>query len=71
MATPAEHKTRRFKVEEVLRMVGEAEIREVLAERGRVDVTCEYCGQRRGFDPVDISGVFADNVLRGRTRLIH
>lgn len=55
----------RRRTEEVLRMVGEAEIREVLAERGRVDVTCEYCGQRRGFDQVDVSGVFADNAVAG------
>jgi molecular chaperone Hsp33 len=55
----------RRRTEEVLRMLGETEIREVLAARGQVDVTCEYCGQRRGFDQVDISSLFADNAVAG------
>ncbi len=55
----------RRRAEEVLRMLGEAETREVLAERGRVDVTCEYCGRRREFDPIDISGLFAGNAVAG------
>ena len=55
----------RRRAEEVLRMLGEAETREVLAERGQLDVTCEYCGRRREFDPVDISGLFADNAVTG------
>ena len=55
----------RRRAEEVLRMLGEAETHEVLAERGQVDVTCEYCGRRREFDPIDISGLFADNAVAG------
>lgn len=55
----------RRRTEEVLRMLGEAEISEVLAERGRVDVTCEYCGQRRTFDPIDISRLFTANAVAG------
>lgn len=51
------------RVEEVLRFLGEAETRAALAENGRVDVTCEYCGKVRSFDPVDVSRVFADHVL--------
>ncbi|NCF60614.1 MAG: redox-regulated molecular chaperone Hsp33, partial [Gammaproteobacteria bacterium] len=50
---------------EILRMLGEAETREVLAERGQVDVTCEYCGRRREFDPIDISRLFTDNAVAG------
>jgi molecular chaperone Hsp33 len=46
-------------------MLGEAETREVLAERGQVDVTCEYCGRRREFDPIDISRLFTDNAVAG------
>jgi molecular chaperone Hsp33 len=53
------------KVEEVLRLLGEAETRAALAESGSVDVTCEYCGRMREFDPVDVSRVFADQVLQG------
>ena len=55
----------RRRTEEVLQMLGEAEAREVLDERGRVDVTCEYCGRRREFDPIDISRLFTDNAVAG------
>jgi len=51
------------RVEEVLRFLGEKETRSVLAERGTVDVTCEYCGKKRSFDSVDVSRVFADRVV--------
>lgn len=53
------------RAEAVLRMLGEAETLDVVAERGRVDVTCEYCGRRRAFDAIDISRVFADNAVVG------
>lgn len=55
----------RGRTEEVLRMLGEAESREVLAERGRVLVTCEYCGRRREFDSIDISRLFSANAVAG------
>ncbi len=58
------------KVEEVLRFLGEQETRAALDEQGRVDVTCEYCGKTRTFDPVDVSRVFADQALSG-TDAIH
>jgi len=58
------------KVEEVLRFLGESETREALAEKGQVDVTCEYCGKIRSFDPVDVSRVFATRVLQ-RSNVLH
>ena len=51
------------KVEDVLKMVGEKEAREALAEDGGIEVTCEYCGHRRHFDTVDVERLFADNVV--------
>ncbi len=53
------------RTEDVLKMLGEAEAREALAERGAIDVTCEYCGRRRHFDAVDVERLFADNVVAG------
>ena len=53
------------RAEEVLRMLGEAETREALREQDRIEVTCEYCGQQRCFDPVDVTRLFADNVVSG------
>jgi molecular chaperone Hsp33 len=55
----------RRRAEEVLRMLGQEETLEAVAEHGVVDVTCEYCGRRRSFDPIDISRLFADNVVSG------
>lgn len=55
----------RRRTEEVLRMLGEDETRDVLAERGQVDVTCEYCGRRRTFDPIDVSRLFTANAVAG------
>ncbi len=49
----------RRRAESVLRLLGEAEIRSVLAEQGKVEITCEYCGQRRLFDAVDVDALFA------------
>ena len=53
------------RAEEVLRMLGEEETREAVEEQGIVDVTCEYCGRQRSFDPIDISRLFTDNAVSG------
>lgn len=55
----------RGRAEDVLRMLGEAESQEAVAEQGRLEVTCEYCGRRRSFDAIDIARLFADNVVSG------
>lgn len=53
------------KVEDVLRFLGEEETRLACAEKGVVEVTCEYCGRVRVFDAVDVSRVFADLSISG------
>ena len=58
------------RVEEVLRLLGETETRAALTEKGSVEVTCEYCGRARSFDPVDVSRVFSSQVLAG-SDLLH
>jgi len=55
----------RRRTEEILRMLGETETRQVLAERGRVDVTCEYCGRLRSFDPIDVAKLFDERAVTG------
>ena len=57
----------RQRMEEVLRMLGEAETTAAVTEQGSIDVTCEYCGQSRQFDSVDVSRLFADNAVGGPT----
>jgi molecular chaperone Hsp33 len=43
----------------MLRGLGAAEIRSVLAERGEVEVRCDFCNRAYRFDPVDIEQVFS------------
>ena len=53
------------KVEDVLKMLGEKESRAALEEQDSIEVVCEYCGEKRLFDSVDVSRLFADNVVSG------
>ncbi|NND36880.1 MAG: Hsp33 family molecular chaperone HslO [Gammaproteobacteria bacterium] len=53
------------KTEDVLKMIGEDEARETLAEQGQLEVVCEFCGRRRTYDAVDVERLFADNVVTG------
>lgn len=53
------------RVENLMRILGEAEARAVCEEHGKVEVICEYCGERRSLDAVDVSRVFADHVITG------
>lgn len=39
--------------------LGEEELKPVLEERGRVDVTCEYCGKTYGYPDVEVRALFA------------
>jgi molecular chaperone Hsp33 len=43
----------------MLRMLGRDEVRSVVAERGEVEVHCEFCNRRYAFDAVDSEEVFA------------
>lgn len=60
----------RERVSNMLRMLGLDEIRSILAERGQVDIRCEFCNQAYVFDPVDAEQLFAAEVLTqvGATR---
>lgn len=49
----------RERVAQMLRTLGEDEVRSVLQERGEVEVGCEYCGQQYRFDAVDVPQLFA------------
>lgn len=55
----------RDRVAGVLRMVGREEVEGALAERGRFDVTCEFCGQAYPFDRGAAERALADTA--GRT----
>ena len=48
----------RERVGRMLVSLGSEEVESVLAEQGQVEVTCEFCGQRQTFDPVDAAELF-------------
>lgn len=47
------------RVAHALRIAGRAEIEAALAERGVVDVTCEFCNRRYTFGPAEARALFA------------
>lgn len=53
----------REKVGDMLKMLGAAEIESAIAEAGRIDINCDFCGQHYGFDPVDCAQLFVTNTL--------
>ncbi len=47
------------RVQAMIRGLGEAEANEILAERGEIEVGCEFCGQQYRFDTVDTAQIFS------------
>ncbi|MFZ5557809.1 MAG: Hsp33 family molecular chaperone HslO [Pseudomonadota bacterium] len=58
------------RVRAMLRMMGPDEVRSIVAERGEVEVHCEFCNRRYAFDAVDAEQLFAAQHVSdaGRTR---
>lgn len=61
----------RERVGGMLRMIGREEIDGVLAERGKVEVGCEFCNTSYEFDPVDVAQVFSGQGLQDASKQIH
>jgi molecular chaperone Hsp33 len=49
----------RERVAGILQALGGEEVRSLLAERGDVEVRCEFCNRAWRFDAVDVAGLFA------------
>ncbi len=58
----------RDNVARMLKMLGRQEVDEILAERGNIEVFCEFCNEQYLFDAIDAEAVFADAVLHNPTR---
>ena len=52
----------RERVGGMLRSLGETETRSVLAERGEVEVRCDFCNRAYAFDAVDVAQLFNTDV---------
>ena len=48
----------RDRVGAMLRSLGRDEIEGIIAEQGRVEIACDFCGTKYHFDPVDSAGLF-------------
>ncbi|MFZ6760881.1 Hsp33 family molecular chaperone HslO [Undibacterium sp. Ji50W] len=56
----------REKVGNMLKMLGEDEVRTAITELGKLDINCDFCGKHYGFDPVDCAQLFvAPTVAEG------
>jgi molecular chaperone Hsp33 len=49
----------RERVANMIRSLGLQEAQEIVAERGEIDVGCDFCGQQYRFDAVDAAQLFA------------
>jgi molecular chaperone Hsp33 len=61
----------RERVGGMLQSLGEAESRSVLAERGEVEVHCDFCNRAYVFDAVDIAQLFNPQVASDRGGSVH
>ncbi|MBE2263278.1 MAG: Hsp33 family molecular chaperone HslO [Burkholderiaceae bacterium] len=48
----------RERVARMIRSLGADEAQSILAERGHIEVGCDFCGQQYHFDPVDAAQIF-------------
>ena len=53
----------REKVGNMLKMLGRAEVDEALADLGKLEINCDFCGQEYAFDKVDCAQLFATDTL--------
>lgn len=59
----------RERVANTLRMLGQNDVRSLLAETGYIEADCEFCNRHYVFDAVDAEQIFAANpVAAGQTR---
>jgi molecular chaperone Hsp33 len=61
----------RERVAGMLQGLGETETRSVLAERGEVEVRCDFCNRAYVFDAIDVAQLFNAHVASDRGRSTH
>lgn len=50
------------RIEEMLQSLGEQEVNSILAEQGKIEVTCEFCNAQYQLDSVDAARLFKPNM---------
>jgi molecular chaperone Hsp33 len=61
----------RERVAGILQALGGEEVRELLRERGDVEVRCEFCNRAWHFDAVDVAGLFLSGAAQPRPPGLH
>ncbi len=59
------------KTSELLLSMGEAEVRDILAEQGQVEMECGFCGHKYIYDPAEIDALFAAEQAEPPTETRH
>lgn len=54
----------RERVSRMIRSLGVEEAESIIAERGHIEVGCDFCGQQYHFDPVDAAQIFTTPVAQ-------
>lgn len=57
----------RQRVSRVLLTLGETDLNDLLAERGQVEVDCDYCGAQYVYDAIDVAELFVPESSQGGT----
>ena len=52
-------------IEAMVRNLGQSEAEKIIAERGTIDVTCEFCGAHYMLDAVDVGALFHNGTTEG------
>ena len=53
----------RERVGNMLKLLGQAEVDDALADLGKLEINCDFCGQDYAFDKVDCAQLFAAEIL--------
>lgn len=61
----------RERVAGMMKMIGREEVEGIVAERGKVDVGCEFCNASYSFDAVDLAQIFSGNGLAEGSKQVH
>lgn len=61
----------RERIENMLRSLGQEEVRDIVAEQGGITVDCEYCRKTYQFDRVDAEQLFTDGGIRFHSATRH
>ena len=61
----------RERIGKMLISLGQGEVDSILAEQGSVTVTCEFCGRRYSFDPVDAAHLFKRGIEGADAEALH